>query len=178
MWAFYRYKELCNFFKISTPISFYWSPHFTNFPKKSTPHFISNTSLYAKWIAFFAPERFLWLKACQKLITHNENGTSHGWPTSLRCPSVRGALISDLDRWPSPPPPPAPLQLIATPSFYGYSVKIPPPHVPSTIKHNRVILNKTNERYYLTWIKFRVDKISRFSRFLIKTAKLNPREIH
>ena len=28
------------------------------------------------------------------------------------------------------------------------------------------------------WIKFRVDKISRFSRFLIKTEKLNPREIH
>ena len=31
---------------------------------------------------------------------------------------------------------------------------------------------------YLTWIKFRVDKILRFSRFLIKAAKLNPREIH
>ena len=41
----------------------------------------------------------------------------------------------------------------------------------------RTVSSLTNNTY-LTWIKFRVDKISRFSRFLIKTAKLNPREIH
>ena len=85
----------------------------------------------------------------------NENGTSQVWP------SVRGALIPDIYRYPSPPPPPP--HLIATPSIYGYSVKIPPPHFiltpqfyqslkflpppllipppppPPTIKHNRVL---------------------------------------
>ena len=40
------------------------------------------------------------------------------------------------------------------------------------------VTGKMRTSMYLTWIKFRVDKISRFSRFLIKTAKLNPREIH
>ena len=61
------------------------------------------------------------------------------------------------------------------------------------IYRNKAIFNRQSEKvflvflvffctyrnkWYLTWIKFRMDKSSRFLRFYAKTVKLNPREMY
>ena len=128
------------FWKFRPPFHFIMTPPFYKFCKKlypsilfPPPHYMQNEyhSLLLKVFmikcvrnANYTLKLYLYTRRTSIV---NENGTSQVLP------SVRGALILDIYRWPAPPP--LPPHLIATPSFYGYSVKIPPPHFILTPPH-------------------------------------------